>query len=102
MDVLNKLGIAEQMKGKIVAQPGGNFHAQRVVTGEADLAVQAEHEIRCVKGATFLPYPAVFQRTIIFMGGDCAATADDAAAASAYLGVPHRRRHRPTPIRRIA
>ena len=85
MNVITKLGIAEQMKGKIVANPGGNFHAQRVVTGEADLAVQTEHEIRCVKGATFLPYPAVFQRTVIFVGAISAA-ARNATAASAYLG----------------
>ena len=45
---------------------------------------QAEHEIRCVKGATFLPYPAVFQRTIIFIGGIGAASRN-AAAAKAYL-----------------
>ena len=69
MEVLGKLGIADEMKSRLVPQPGGGFHAERVVKGEADLAVQAEHEIRCVKGATFLPYPAVFQRTIVFMGG---------------------------------
>ena len=69
MEVLGKLGIADEMKSRLVPQPGGGFHAERVVKGEADLAVQAEHEIRCVKGATFLPYPAVFQRSIVFMGG---------------------------------
>ena len=58
-----------EMKDKIVPNPGGSFHAKRVVQGEADLSFQAEHEIRCVKGATFLPLPPVFQRTIIFMGG---------------------------------
>ena len=63
---------------------GGGFHAERVVKGEADLAVQAEHEIRCVKGATFLPYPAVFQRSIVFIGG-MGTAASDAAAAKAYL-----------------
>ncbi|MEA3133605.1 MAG: hypothetical protein QOG17_1451 [Gammaproteobacteria bacterium] len=84
MDVLAKLGIADEMKSRLVPQPGGDFHAKRVVKGEADLAVQAEHEIRCVKGATFLPYPAVFQRSIMFIGG-VGTTASDAAAAKAYL-----------------
>lgn len=84
MEVLNKLGIADEIKDKLVPQPGGVFHAERVVKGEADLAVQAEHEIRCVKGATFLAYPAVFQRTIVFMGG-VGTAARDAAAAKAYL-----------------
>jgi molybdate transport system substrate-binding protein len=84
MEVLNKLGIADEIKDKLVPQPGGVFHAERVVKGEADLAVQAEHEIRCVKGATFLAYPAVFQRTIVFMGG-VGSAARDVAAAKAYL-----------------
>ena len=84
MEVLGKLGIADEMKSRLVPQPGGSFHAERVVKGEADLAVQAEHEIRCVKGATFLPYPGAFQRTIVFTGG-IGAAAKDANAAKAYL-----------------
>jgi molybdate transport system substrate-binding protein len=84
MEVLDKLGIADEMKSRLVPQPGGGFHAARVVKGEADLAVQAEHEIRCVKGAMFLPYPAVFQRTIVFLGG-VGSAAGDVAAAKAYL-----------------
>ena len=84
MDVLGKLGIADEMKSRLVAQPGGGFHAARVVRGEADLAVQAEREIRCIKGAMFLPYPAVFQQTIVFMGG-IGSAAGDVAAAKAYL-----------------
>ena len=43
MDVLGKLGIADEMKSRLVPRPGGGFHAERVVKGEADLAVQAEH-----------------------------------------------------------
>jgi len=84
VEVFNKLGIADQMASRVVTQPGGSFHARRVVQGEADLALQAEHEIRCVKGATFLPYPVQFQRTIVFMGA-IGLTAGDAAAAKAYL-----------------
>jgi len=84
MDVLNKLGIADEMKSRLVPQPGGSFHAARVVRGEADLAVQAEHEIRCIKGAMFLPYPAVFQQTVVFIGG-VGSAAGDVAAAKAYL-----------------
>jgi molybdate transport system substrate-binding protein len=84
MEVLGKLGIADEMKSRLVPQPGGGFHAMRVVKGEADLAVQAEHEIRCVKGAMFLPYPAVFQQTIVFLGGIGSASGN-VAAAKAYL-----------------
>jgi molybdate transport system substrate-binding protein len=84
MEVLDKLGIAEEMKNKLVPATGGQFHAQRVVRGEADLAVQAEHEIRCTRGATFLPYPAVFQRTIVFLGG-VTTDSKDVDAAKRYL-----------------
>jgi molybdate transport system substrate-binding protein len=84
MEVVNKLGIATEMKDHIVDNPGGAVLAKRVVQGEADLAAAAESEIRCVKGATFLPYPAVFQRTIIFRGGVSTAT-KSASAANAYL-----------------
>jgi molybdate transport system substrate-binding protein len=84
MEVLNKLGIADEMKGKLVPNRGGGFHAERVVKGEADLAVQAEHEIRCVKGAVFLEYPKEFQRSIVFMAGVGTASAEP-AAAKAYI-----------------
>jgi molybdate transport system substrate-binding protein len=84
MGVLERLGIVEEMKGKLVPNRGGGFHAERVAKGEADLAVQAEHEIRCVKGATFLPYPVVFQQTIVFLGGIGSASGN-VAAAKAYL-----------------
>jgi molybdate transport system substrate-binding protein len=84
MEVLDKLGITEQMKDKLVRSTGATLHARRVVSGEADLAVQAEHEIRCTRGATFLPYPAVFQQTVTFMGS-VATASTNVEAAKAYL-----------------
>src|SRR5262249_12082531 len=69
MSVLERLGIVEQMRGKLVPNRGGGYHAERIAKGEADLAIQAEHEIRCVPGVEFVPYPAEFQRTIVFMAG---------------------------------
>ena len=84
MEVLKTLGIAEEMKDKLVPNRGSGHHAERVVKGEADLAVQAEHEIRCVPGAAFLDYPKDLQRSIVFIGGVGTATTD-AAAAKAYL-----------------
>jgi molybdate transport system substrate-binding protein len=80
IEVLDALGIADAMKGKLVAQRGGGSHAERVVRGEADLAVQAEHEIRSVHGATFLAYPKEFQRSVVFMAGIATASTDPAAA----------------------
>jgi molybdate transport system substrate-binding protein len=84
MEVLSKLGIAEQMQDRLVANRGSGHHAERVVKGEADLAVQAEHEIRCVPGAAFLDYPKEFQRAIVFIGSVGAASGD-ADGARAYL-----------------
>jgi molybdate transport system substrate-binding protein len=84
MEVLEKLGITEEMKSRLVPQPGIGLHAARVARGEADMAVQSEHEIRCVRGVMFLPYPAVFQNTTRFMGG-VASTSGDVTAAKAYL-----------------
>jgi molybdate transport system substrate-binding protein len=85
MEVLDKLGIAQAMMDKLVPNPGGAIHATRVVAGEADLAAQAEHEIRSVPGAAFLPYPPPFAREIVMVGGIGAAAAD-AVAAQDYLG----------------
>ena len=84
MEVLGKLGIADAMKPKLKPFSGGGFHAERVVKGEADLAVQAEHEIRCTKGAAFLDYPKEFQRIIVFMAGVGAASSD-AKVAQSYI-----------------
>jgi molybdate transport system substrate-binding protein len=82
MQVLERLGIVEQMRPKLVPRRGGGHHAERVAKGEADLAVQAEHEIRCVAGVEFLPYPAEFQRTVVFMAGRGAAARDAPAGAA--------------------
>jgi molybdate transport system substrate-binding protein len=87
MSVLERLGIVEQMKGKLVPNRGGGYHAERVAKGEADLAVQAEHEIRCVPGVEFVPYPAEFQRTVVFTAGR-GATAKEAAGSREAADAP--------------
>jgi len=80
MEVLERLGIADVMRPRLVPHRGHGSHAERVVSGEADLAVQAEHEIRAVTGAVFLPYPEEFQRRIVFVAGVGAASTDATAA----------------------
>jgi len=79
MEVLGRLGIADEMKPKLVLNRGGGYHAERIAKGEADLAVQAEHEIRCVAGIDFVPYPAEFQRAVTFVAGIGAGSKDAAA-----------------------
>ena len=80
-----RLGIAEEMKGRLVPHRGGGFHAARVVKGEADLAVQAEHEIRCVPGAEFVPYPEEFRRSVVFMAGTSTNEVTGGSVAGALL-----------------
>jgi molybdate transport system substrate-binding protein len=84
MEVLGKLGIADAMKARLVPNPGGGYHAERVVRGEADLAVQAEHEIRCVRGAAFLDYPKEFQRSMVFYAG-IGTDSQNSDAAKSYM-----------------
>jgi molybdate transport system substrate-binding protein len=84
MEVLGKLGITDQMRGKLIPNGGGGFHAARVVKGEADLAVQAEHEIKCVRGAAFLEYPKEFQRSIVFFAG-IGTDSQNSDAAKSYM-----------------
>jgi molybdate transport system substrate-binding protein len=79
MSVLERLGIVEEMRPKLVLNRGSGYHAERVAKGEADLAIQAEHEIRCVPGIDFVPYPAEFQRTVGFAAG-IGVTAENAPA----------------------
>jgi molybdate transport system substrate-binding protein len=88
MGVLERLGIVEEMKGKLVPNRGGGFHAERVAKGEADLAVQAEHEIRCVPGVEFVPYPTEFQRSIVFMAGRGIRSEAPGDVLIKYLGGP--------------
>jgi hypothetical protein len=79
------------MKAKLVPHRGGGFHAERIAKGEADLAVQAEHEIRCVPGVEFVPYPTEFQRTVVFTAGrgatpkDAAGLREDGSAPANHL-----------------
>jgi molybdate transport system substrate-binding protein len=83
MNVLERLGLVDELQGKLAPSRGGGHHAERVAKGEADLAVQAEHEIRCVAGVEFLPYPTEFQRIVVFMAGRGAAARDAPASAAA-------------------
>ena len=70
--------------GRPTPEPYKPPRTQYTRSGEADIAVQAEHEIRCTRGATFLPYPAVFQQTIVFLGGVGTST-KEVEAAKSYL-----------------
>lgn len=82
--LFQRLGIAGQIKPKAVLVPGG-LVAERVVTGEAALAVHQISEILAVKGASLVgPLPAEIQNHTIYTGG-IGASARDPGAAQALL-----------------
>lgn len=82
--LFDRMGIAAQIKPKAVLVPGG-LVAQRVVTGEADLAIHQISEILAVPDATLVgPIPAEIQNYTVYAGG-VGTGARDAAAAQALL-----------------
>lgn len=78
--LFERLGIADAVKPKAVLVPGG-LVAERVVKGEAGLAVHQISEILAVKGATLVgPLPSEIQNYTIYAGGIGAAAQQPEAA----------------------
>ena len=85
-----KWGIAAQIDAKAVLVPGG-LVAQRLVTGEADLALHQISEILAVPGVTLVgPLPAAIQNYTVYAGGIAARSPDPTAARAllVFLGGP--------------
>lgn len=77
--LLETMGIAEAIRAKAVLVPGG-LVAQRLVTGEADLAIHQISEILAVPGAVLVgPLPAEIQNYTVYTGGLAPSSADKAA-----------------------
>ena len=77
-------GLAERIKARAVLVPGG-LVAERVVNGQADIAIHQISEILAVPGATLVgPIPAEIQNYTVYAGG-VSATAAEPAAARALL-----------------
>lgn len=84
--LFDKMGIAAQVKAKAVLVPGG-LVAQRVASGEADIAIHQISEILAVPDAVLVgPIPAEIQNYTVYAGG-VAAGARDPAAAQALLAL---------------
>ena len=81
--VVERLGIADEIKSKLRLNKG-SYNAEFVAKGEADLAVQGDHEIRCVPGITFVAYPVEFQRSVTFSAG-VATTAKEPGLAKTFI-----------------
>lgn len=73
-------GMAERIKAKAVLVPGG-LVAERVVNGQADIAIHQISEILAVPGATLVgPIPAEIQNYTVYTGSLSASVTDTAAA----------------------
>jgi len=79
--LLDRLGIAEAMRDKIVLGPSGRV-AELVARGEAELAVQQVPELLPVSGAQYVgPFPSELQLYSEFVAGVASASRHRAAAA---------------------
>jgi molybdate transport system substrate-binding protein len=82
--VLERLGIADAVRGKSQLVPGG-YPAEKVASGEAELVVHQISEIVPVKGVTLIgPLPKEIQNYTTYAAG-IATGAKDAAAAKALV-----------------
>ncbi|RZI64434.1 MAG: ABC transporter substrate-binding protein [Variovorax sp.] len=80
--LFQKMGIADAIRAKALLVPGG-LVAERVVTGEADLAVHQISEILPVSGAVLVgPLPAEIQNTTTYAGAVSSDTVHAAAGRS--------------------
>lgn len=80
-DLFQKWGLAEILKPKLVLVPGG-LVAQRLLNGEAELAIHQISEILAVPGARLVgPLPADIQNYTIYRGAIASKTGQAAAAA---------------------
>jgi len=81
--LLDRLGIADAMKAKILAQASGVEVGAAVQKGDAELGVLPVSEILPVKGVELLgPFPAALQGYVVMEAGVGAAAKDHAAAAA--------------------
>jgi len=84
--LFQRLGIAEALRPKTVLVPGG-LAAERLVTGEATVALQQSAELMAVKGAHFAgPIPANLQNYAVYTAV-IAASAEQPDAARAVLAL---------------
>jgi molybdate transport system substrate-binding protein len=88
--VIEKLGIADQIKAKAKTIPGGPTGAL-IVSGDATMAVQLIPELKAVKGVSVVgPFPDALQSYVVLTGGIGAQASNPAAAQQLlqYLSGP--------------
>lgn len=83
--LIERLGLADQLKGKTVLETRSGMSAANVVEGKAELAFVLISEILPIAGAELLgPLPAEIQNYVVFTAGISPAT-KDAQAAKKYI-----------------
>jgi molybdate transport system substrate-binding protein len=88
--LIERLGIASDINGRAVIIPQG-FTAEKLVTGEADLAVQQISELKQIEGIEVVgPIPRELQTPAVFSAGRMAATnkPDEADRLLRFLASP--------------
>jgi molybdate transport system substrate-binding protein len=82
--VIERLGIAEEVRAKAVRQPGGLI-GELVAAGRAEIAIQQIPELLAVPGIKLIgPLPAEIQLVTVSSAG-VFADAEDAEAASGFI-----------------
>ena len=83
--MIEKLGIASELKAKSKFPPPAGFVGTLLTSGEVDIAFQSKPELTTTEGVDVVgPPPGDLGNTNVFAAG-VGATAKDAAAASALL-----------------
>ena len=84
-NLFEKMGIAAELKPKTVLVKGG-YSAEKIVTGEAEIALQPTSELLAVPGTMLVgPIPLEVQHYIAYSGGVSAASRNPAAAEALLL-----------------
>ncbi len=85
--LFEKMGIAAELKPKTVLVKGG-YSAEKIVTGEAEIAMQPTSELLAVPGAMLVgPIPLEVQHYIAYSGGVSAASRNRTAADALLLAL---------------
>jgi len=84
-NLFEKMGIAAELKPKTVLVRGG-YSAEKIVSGEAEIAMQPTSELLAVPGTMLVgPIPLEVQHYISYSGGVSAASRNSAAADALLL-----------------
>jgi molybdate transport system substrate-binding protein len=88
---IDRMGIADQLKGKTKFPPSGGFSGTLLTSGDADLAIQSKPELLSVPGVEVVgPLPGDMAFTVVYAAGvqSGAPNGDAAKALVKFLASP--------------